>query len=137
MSEEETLHSCVSWSPADDLLRDAIQTALRADPPARGELFARLLDDIEAYMKQRPEERPWTYTAFVGTDGSRIFRGAVGRSIVIDPAGTMWRARSYEDFDTAYEIAGNECRIVALTPIYETMQRYELLTAPLSAPAAL
>ena len=125
----------LSTSPADGLLRDAIQTALRAEPHGRGELFARLLDDIEAFMKQRPEERPWTYSAFTGTDGSRIFRGAVGRSIVIDPDGTMWRARSYEDFDTKYNITKNECRIESLTPIFDAMERYAL-TPLLPSPAA-
>lgn len=123
---EPTLASCVATSPADALLRDAIDATLRAEPRVRQELFARLLDEIEEFMRQHPEERPWTYTTFTGTDGSCIFRGATGRSIVVDPYGTMWRARSYEDFDTQYVIANNECRIASLTPLYEQMRRYPL-----------
>ena len=119
-----TLTSGVLTSPADGLLREAIETTLRAEPQARGELFAQLLGEIEEFMKQHPQERPWTYSMFIATDGSRIFRGTTGRSIVIDRSGAMWRARSYEDFDTTYAIAGNECRITSLTPHYEQMRRY-------------
>ncbi len=77
-------------------------------------------------MAQRPEERPWTFTELSGTDGSRIFRGGTGHSLVVDPEGTLWRARSYEDFLTEYTIAGNECTISSLTPVYEEMRRYPL-----------
>ena len=122
-----TLTSGVVTSPADALLSRAIDTALRAEPPARAELFAQLLGEIEAFMKQHPEERPWTYAIFAGTDGSAIFRGGTGQSIVIDPAGAMWRARSLEDFDTAYDLSNNECRIASLTPLYETMRQYTLM----------
>jgi|SRR5689334_9880640 len=121
-----TLTSGVSTSPADEMLRQAIQTALRAAPEARAELFTGLLREIEEFIKQRPEERPWTYTTFTGADGSRVFRSGVGRAIVIDPAGVMWRARNYEDFDTEYDLSGNQCRIVSLTPLYGTMERYRL-----------
>jgi len=124
-----TLTSGVVTSPADALLSRAIDTALRAEPPARAELFAQLLSEIEAFMKQHPEERPWTYAIFTGTDGSAIFRGGTGQSIVIDPAGAMWRARSLEDFDTAYDLSNNECRIASLTPLYETMRQYTLMAS--------
>jgi hypothetical protein len=123
---ESPLTSGLSTSPADALLRDAIATALRAEPQARAALFARLLDEIAEFIRGHPEERPWTYTAFTGTDGAHIFRGATGRSIVIDPDGVMWRARSYEDFDTAYDITPTSCTIASLTPRYEEMQRYPI-----------
>ncbi|HEY6140639.1 MAG TPA: hypothetical protein VI670_23035 [Thermoanaerobaculia bacterium] len=122
----EPLITGVLTSPADAMLRDAIASALQAEPHARAALFARLLDEIEEFMRAHPEERPWTYAAFTGTDGSHIFRGATGRSIVIDPHGTMWRARNYEDFDTTYDITPASCTIASLTPRYEQMQRYPL-----------
>ena len=125
-SVEPTLTSCVLASPADGLLREAIATTLRAEPHARGDLFAQLLREIAEFMSRHPEERPWTYSMFTGTDGSLIFRGGTGRSIVIDPFGTMWRARSYEDFDTTYTITKSECNIESLTPHYEYMRRYTL-----------
>ncbi len=118
--------SCVSSSLADDLLREAIEATLRAEPSTRGDRMQELLTGIEAFMKEHPEERPWTFTAHTGTDGSRIFRGGTGRSIVVDPDGGVWRARSYEDFDTAYDLSNNECRIAGLTPLYKDMRRCEL-----------
>jgi hypothetical protein len=118
------LESAVLTSPADALLGEAIATALQAEPDERSVLFERLLSEIEALMKLQPQERPWTYTAFDGTDGSRIFRGGTGHSLVIDTRGDMWRARSYEDFDTTYEVTGNECRITSLTPLYGQMRQY-------------
>jgi hypothetical protein len=123
---EPLLTSGVLTSPADGLLREAIAKTLRAEPQVRAELFEQLLREIEDFMSGRPEERPWTCATFTGTDGSRIFRGGTGRSIVIDPLGEMWRARSYEDFDTAYAITSTECRIASLTPHYENMRRYPL-----------
>ena len=123
---EPPLSSAVLTSPADALLREAIDTALRAEPQARVELFARLLHDIEEFMRAHPEERPWTFESYVGTDGSRIFRGGLGRSVVIDPAGTIWRARNYEDFDTTYTITASSCTIASLTPRYEEMRQYPI-----------
>lgn len=117
-----TLQSSVLTSPADAMLRDAIAAALRAEPHARAEIFERLLQEIEDFMREQPEERPWRHAVFTGTDGSRIFRGGTGRSIVIDPAGAMWRARSYEDFDTTYTITEAGCSIDTLTPRYEEMR---------------
>ena len=123
---EPPLTSAILTSPADALLREAIDTALRAEPHERAELFARLLRDIEEFMRAHPEERPWTYESFTGTDGSRIFRGGLGRSIVVDPAGAMWRARNYEDFYTTYTITATSCTIASLTPQYEQMQQYSI-----------
>ena len=121
----ETLTSFVLTSPADPMLRDAIAEALRAEPAARAALFEQRLREIDAFMQSRPDEMPFKVVAFTGTDGSRIFRSRAGRSIVIDPAGAMWRARSYEDFDTTYTSPDSGCRIETLTPRYETMVRLQ------------
>ncbi len=123
---DTTLTSCVSASPADAMLSDAITEALRVEPELRADLFGRLLAGIEQFMAQHPQERPWTFETFAGTDGSRIFRGGTGRSIVVDTAGRLWRARNYEDFDTAYDITESTCTIRSLTPRYELMTEYEL-----------
>lgn len=131
---DPTLVSCVATSPADALLRQAITTALSADASSRGELFSQLLSEIAAYMKERPEERPWTYEALTGTDGSRIFRGQTGRSIVVDPRGTLWKARTYEDFDVEYAITESTCTIKAITPKYELMRPYSLELATADQP---
>ncbi len=119
-----TLQSGVSTSPADAMLRDAIAEALAAPPADRAPLFSRLVLRIEEYMAQHPEERPWTCTRYVGTDGSSIFRGGIGHSLVIDPEGRLWRARSYEDFETTYAFIGTSCEIDTLTPIYAGMREY-------------
>ena len=121
---EPPLTSCVLTSPADGLLSDAIAQTLRAELSQRADLFSRLLHEIEEFMSKRTEERPWKYEEFTGTDGSRIFRGGTGRCIVIDALGAMWRARSYEDFDTTYIITKTECRVDTLTPRYGEMRLY-------------
>lgn len=106
------------------MLGRAIDATLRAPLGERAELFGRLVSEIAAYMAAHPEERSWTCTVYIGTDGSRIFRGGIGHSLVIDPAGRLWRARSYEDFETTYEFFVNDCRIDTLTPIYSQMREY-------------
>ncbi|HEV2721633.1 MAG TPA: hypothetical protein VG323_16560 [Thermoanaerobaculia bacterium] len=116
------LVSFVLTSPADPMLRDAIAEALRAEPAARAALFEQRLREIQVFMESRPDEMPFKVVAFTGTDGSRIFRSRAGRSIVIDPAGAIWRARSYEDFETEYTITGSSCTIAALTPLYAQMK---------------
>ena len=117
----ETLQSFILTSPAEPMLRDAIAEALRAEPSMRAALFEQRLREIDEFMQSRPDEMPFKAVAFTGTDGSRIFRSRAGRSIVIDPAGTMWRGRSYEDFDTTYTITESSCTIDTLTPHYERM----------------
>jgi hypothetical protein len=124
MTHDAPLTSGVSTSAAEPLLSAAIARTLDAQPQARAALFAALVTEIEAYMRAHPEERPWTCTRYTGTDGSQIFRGGVGHSLVIDPAGTLWRARSYEDFDTTYRFVGNDCVIDTLTPKYAQMRPY-------------
>ena len=122
------LVSFVLTSAADPLLRDAIAETLRAEPHARAALFEQRLREIEELMQSRPDEMPFKFWAFTGTDGSRIFRGRAGRSIVIDPAGALWRARSYEDFDTTYTITDSGCSIDSLTPRYEQMRQLSAIT---------
>jgi hypothetical protein len=106
------------------MLRDAIATTLAADPARRAEVFERLVREIELFMSGQIHERPWTCRTFSGTDGSRVFRGGVGHSLVIDPSGRLWRARSYEDFVTTYVEAGGIYEIDSLTPMYEQMREY-------------
>jgi hypothetical protein len=119
------LQSGVLTSPADGMLSRAIAETLDAPLADRVQLFASLVSDIADFMAQHPEERPWTCTLYVGTDGSSIFRGGVGHSLVIDSAGHLWRARSYEDFETTYAFAGASCEIDTLTPIYAQMVEYQ------------
>ena len=122
-SAVEQLTSGVLTSPADGLLREAIAAALEVPPADRARFLAERLGEIKAFMDERPHERPWTFSEFVGTDGSRIFRGGVGHSLVVDPHGGVWRARSYEDFETRYTITSTECHIASLTPLYADMRR--------------
>ena len=121
---EEPLQSGVLTSPADALLGQAIAEALEAPPADRLQLFTSLVLRIEEFMALHPEERPWTCQRHSGTDGSSIFRGGVGLSIVVDPEGRLWRGRSYEDFGTSYVFAGTSCEIDTLTPLYAQMREY-------------
>jgi hypothetical protein len=118
------LASGVLTSPADPMLSQAIAQTLNAPPADRAQLFARLIHEIEVFMAAHPEERPWTCTFYTGTDGSHIFRGGVGHSLVVDTTGRLWRARSYEDFDTTYRFADGSCEIDELTPLYAQMREY-------------
>jgi hypothetical protein len=122
--EAEPLQSGVLYSPADGMLGHAITEALAAPPAGRLQLFSHLVLRIEEFMAQHPEERPWTCTRYSGTDGSSIFRGGLGLSIVIDPEGRLWRARNDEDFETTYVFVGNGCEIDTLTPLYAQMREY-------------
>jgi hypothetical protein len=116
------LQSALLTSPADGMLGAAIARTLQAPPGERPGLFLRLVRDIEAFLAAHPEERPWTCTVFTGTDGSQVFRGGVGHSLVIDPAGRLWRGRSYEDFHTTYTLTATSCDIASLTPLYPQMR---------------
>jgi hypothetical protein len=122
--EGEPLQSGVLYSPADAMLSQAITEALAAPPAERISLFSHLVLGIEEFMAQHPEERPWTCTRYSGTDGSSIFRGGLGLSIVIDAEGRLWRARNYEDFETTYVFIGGSCEIDTLTPLYAQMREY-------------
>ncbi|MCU1350467.1 MAG: hypothetical protein JWO56_3497 [Acidobacteria bacterium] len=116
--------SYVVSSAADPMLRNAIARTLHAPAAKRAQLFSRLVREIEQFMAAHPEERPWSCTIYTGTDRSVVFRGGVGHSHVIDPAGRLWRARSYEDFETTYRFAGLSCEIDTLTPLYSQMREY-------------
>ena len=122
-SAVEQLSSGVLTSPADGLLREAIAAALDVLPDDRARFLTERLVAIMEFMAERPHERPWTFSEYVGTDGSRIFRGGIGHSLVVDPRGELWRARSYEDFETRYTITARECHIASLTPLYADMRR--------------
>ena len=124
--ETEPLQSGVLSSAAEPMLSAAIAEVLRASAASRVDLFARRVREIEEFMAAHPEERPWTCKVYIGTDGSTIFRGGVGHSLVIDRDGRLWRARSYEDFQTTYRAANGVYEIDTLTPLYATMREYSL-----------
>jgi hypothetical protein len=126
MTQDANLQSGVLSSPADQMLAHAIGETLRAPASDRAQLFEQFVREIEGYMAAHPAERPWTCTVYTGTDGSRIFRGGLGHSLVIDPDGRLWRGRSYEDFETTYTFSGKTCEIGTLTPLFEQMREYKL-----------
>src|SRR5262249_43112715 len=102
----------------------AISETLRAPASDRARLFEQFVREIERAMAALPAERPWTCRIYTGTDGSRIFRGGVGHSLVIDPNGRLWRARSYEGFETTYRFTDARYEIDTLTPVYRQMREY-------------
>ena len=120
----EPLQSGVLTSAAEPMLSAAIAQTLAAPAASRARLFTRLVAEVEAFMAGHPEERPWTCKVYRGTDGSTIFRGGVGHSLVIDVEGRLWRARSYEDFTTTYAPIERSCEIETLTPLYAQMREY-------------
>ena len=122
--DTEPLQSGVLSSPAEPMLSEAIARTLNVPPPDRARLFAQLVAEIEEFMAAHPAERPWTCKVYEGTDGSAIYRGGVGHSLVIDLEGRLWRARSYEDFDTTYRFTERSCEIDTLTPRYSQMREY-------------
>jgi hypothetical protein len=121
---DQGLSSGVLTSAAEPLLGRAIARVLAAPPLDRCRLFTELVREIERFMAAHPEERPWSCTVYAGNDGSAIFRGGVGHSLVIDPDGRLWRARSYEDFVTTYRFGNDTCEIDTLTPLYGQMRQY-------------
>ena len=124
MTQNPNLQSGVLFSPADEMLGRAICETLNAPASERARVFEQLVREIESYMAAHPAERPWTCTLYTGTDGSRIFRGGIGHSLVIDPNGRLWRARSYEDFETTYTFSKDKCEIDTLTPLFDQMREY-------------
>ena len=125
VTENANLQSGILSSPADEMLGRAISETLKAPTSDRTRLFEQFVREIEIYMAAHPQERPWTCTIYTGTDGSRIFRGGVGHSLVIDPNGRLWRARSYEDFETTYTFSEGKCEIGTLTPLFAQMREYQ------------
>ena len=120
----QPLQSRVLTSPADEMLRRAIEVTLNTPISDRSRILEQFVQEIEVYITAYYPERPWTCSVYIGTDGSRVFRGGVGHSLVIDTTGRLWRARSYEDFDTTYTITENSCEIESLTPLYSQMREY-------------
>jgi hypothetical protein len=124
MTQNPNLQSGVLSSPADEMLGRAICETLSSPAGERARIFEQLVREIESYMAAHPAERPWTCTVYTGTDGSSIFRGGIGHSLVIDPEGRLWRARSYEDFETTYKLSEDKCEIDTLTPLFNQMREY-------------
>jgi hypothetical protein len=106
------------------MLNKAIALTLAASPDRRADLFEQLVRDIVAIVLANPEMRPWKYTVYDGTDGSRVFCGGIGLSLVIDPDGRLWRARTYEDFETTYILTPTSCEVASMRPKYEAMREY-------------
>ena len=106
------------------MLGGAIAETLEAPPAERAFLFKRLVQEILHFVRENPGERDWSCAFHTGVDGSAIFRGGHGHSLVIDPAGRLWRARSYEDFENTYVFEGTSCEIATLTPLYAQMREY-------------
>jgi len=106
------------------MLRAAIAETLEAPPAERVDLFTRLILEILDFLRENPGERDWSCAFHTGVDGSAIFRGGHGHSLVIDHAGRLWRARSYEDFETTYAFTETSCEIATLTPLYAQMREY-------------
>ncbi|MBI4903398.1 MAG: hypothetical protein HY820_07180 [Acidobacteria bacterium] len=111
-------------SPGEACLSEAIRQTLAAPPAQRAALFEELVRAIEGTVSATCPGHPWTCQIYDGLDGSRIFRGGIGTSLVIDPDGRLWRARSYEDFETTYRIENNACEIETLCPLYAQMRQY-------------
>ena len=114
-------------SPGEKMLSRAIALTLKAEPQDRADLFEHLTREIVRIVSApNSGMRPWTCEVYPGTDGSRVFRGGIGHSLVIDTQGRMWRARTYEDFETTYTITEESCDIASMTPNYSQMRQYLL-----------
>jgi hypothetical protein len=112
-------------STGERMLHQAIRRTLEVPPGERPALLEGLTGEIIA-LTTAPDSglRPWTCSVRTGTDGSRIFVGGIGFSIVVDPEGRLWRAGTHEDFETTYEITPTSCEIVAMEPKYSRMREY-------------
>jgi hypothetical protein len=118
------LQSGVLIPPGEKHLSDAIAATLRLPPGQRAAAFEKFARRIEAIVAAEAPGHPWTCTLYRGTDGSHVFRGGAGHSLVVDPLGRLWRALNYEHFETAYDISPDACTITALTPRYEQPREY-------------
>lgn len=118
------MQSRIFAASGEEMLGKAIALTLQVPPRERADLFERLVGEIVAIVAADSGMRPWTCSVHPGLDGSRVFRGGTGLSLVVDPHGRLWRARSYEDFDTTYTITPTSCEIATLTPHYDQMREY-------------
>ncbi len=109
----------------EEMFSKAITLTLEAPPESRRALIEQLLEEIVAIVSANPAMRPWTYKRYTGSDGSRIFVGGIGLSLVVDMAGRLWRGRTYEDFETHYTITQTSCEVESMTPKYEQMREYK------------
>lgn len=123
-ADEPVLQSAVFVPPGETLLRQAIAMTLDTPPEQRAIVFELQARQIEIIVSKTAPEHPWSCAVYTGTDGARIFRGGVGHSLVIDPQGRLWRARSYEDFETTYAFTDKTCSIATLAPLYSQMREY-------------
>jgi hypothetical protein len=111
-------------STGEEMLSWALDRTLAAPAGERADLLERLTGEIAVTTAPGSGLRPWTCSVHTGTDGSRIFRGGLGYSIVVDPQGRLWRAGTVEDFETTYAITPTSCEIVAMKPHYAQMREY-------------
>ena len=119
--------SPISAASAEEMFSKAIALTLETQPDRRLELFERLLQEIVTIVSANPDMRPWKYDQHAGSDGSRIFSGGIGLSLVVDTEGRLWRGRTYEDFETRYKITGTSCEVESMTPKYQQMREYKRL----------
>lgn len=124
VQSDTQVQSGISVLLGEEMLGKAIARTLETPAPDRAELFELLMQEIAAIVAASNSEKPWTYFVHQGTDGSRIFRGGTGLSLVIDPEGRLWRARTYEDFETTYTITATSCEIATMKPNYSLMKEY-------------
>ena len=119
------MQSDIYAQSGEEMLSKAIAVTLQAPPHDRAELFELLMQEIVSIVSTpNSGMKPWTCFMHDGTDGSRIFRGGIGTSIVVDPQGRLWRARTYEDFETTYTITATSCEIATMKPNYSLMREY-------------
>jgi hypothetical protein len=121
---EEKLAELIFPADGSVMFRKAIQLTLQAPPDTRAALFEKLTENIQKNAVYEDIHKSWMCYLHTGTDGSRIFRGGIGFSLVIDPQGRLWRAATVEDFETTYTLTSTSCEIDTMTPIYATMREY-------------
>jgi len=122
----ETLQELLPVGDGTFMFRNAILLTLKAQPEERIALFEALVKYIHQSAVFDDVYKTWDYHVHTGTDGSRIFRGGIGFSLVIDPHGRIWRAATHEDFETTYTLTPTSCEIATMTPLYATMREYVL-----------
>lgn len=106
------------------MFKKAIQLTLQTPLDKHAALFEKLAEYVQKNAIYEDIHKSWMYNLHTGTDGSRIFRGGIGFSLVIDPQGRLWRAATAEDFETTYILTATSCEIDTMTPIYATMREY-------------